>query len=1031
MFLHIRVDWCNASKAFLADNFRVPPFPMRLFIQLALLAIVPTASPLPLFATDESVDFGREVRPILAQHCFKCHGPDPETREAGLRLDEEDAATADLGGYSAIDPGDPESSELMIRVLSDDDELRMPPSDSAPALSEKEVSTLRKWISEGGHYELHWAFKQASSPPLPDVDATAWCNDPLDRFVLRRMEKNELSPSPRASRQSLIRRVFLDLTGTTPHPDEVEDFVSDNAPDAYQRLVDRLLASPDYAERFARPWLDLARYSDTNGYEKDRSRIIWPYRDWVIEAIGLDMPFDQFSVEQLAGDMLPNANNRQRIATGFHRNTMMNEEGGIDPMEYRFYALVDRVATTGTVWMGLTIGCAQCHTHKYDPITHTDYYALLAMLNNADEPDVIVEDLQVQQETERIEADIFRAEQQLIDQLLPSYEMFLRHEDADSSHDKGIQQPQSTVAKAFQSWFRTQVSESRSWKHLRPATMQSTMPKLSVLDDDSILASGDVTKREVYRIAYQLDDSNEPLTALRLEVLPHDSLPANGPGLAFYEGRRGDFFLSELKVSVDGEPVSLATPSHSFGKISVGSGSADANNVIDGQGSTGWSTAGSEGSPNQWVANFSQPIRGPAKLEVELLFERHFAAGLGRFRFSVTTGSTPVTASSLPGALYDWHLADRSELTRSDFASMQRAFLQTSDLVADQRKPIERLRRSIPPQLRSLGFRERSREDYRTTHRHHRGEYLQPREAVEPGVPSIFPGFDEAGEADRLSLARWLVSENNPLAARVTANRAWREFFGTGLVDTAGDFGTQSAPPSHPQLLDWLAVDLRSHDWSLKHLHRRIVLSSTYQQALGAPDQRDPRNRLLAVFPHRRMNAEQIRDTFLSASGLLSRRIGGASVYPPQPAVVNEMAYGAPKWRTSTGSDRYRRSLYTFSKRTAPFAAFTAFDGPTGETCLARRDRSTTPLQALTLLNDEMYLEIARGLANAAIRDLPDDAPPHAIAKRIFRRLLTRSPEPAEIDAILRFHANRVDDPEAWMLVARALMNTDEAITTP
>ena len=797
------------------------------------------------FAEDshDSPDFGRDVRPILARHCFKCHGPDPETREADLRLDEEASAKEDLGGYAAVVSESPEESELFVRVTTTDEDLRMPPADSSPPLSESEVQTLKRWIQAGGRYEQHWAFVPPVAPPIPSVESPSWCRDPIDRFILARMEAAGLQPSPEARKEALIRRVYLDLAGTTPGPDVVDRFLADERPDAYRRMVDQVLASPDYAERFARPWLDLARYSDTNGYEKDRPRTIWPFRDWVIDAIGNDMSFDQFSIEQLAGDMLPNASNAQRIATGFHRNTMMNEEGGIDPQEYRFYSLVDRVATTGTVWMGLTTGCAQCHTHKYDPITHTDYYALLALLNNADEPDVQVEDQAIQESIDRMQSQIREEEQRLSREFLPSYQQYLAHHqaaqrrpasqaelsdndskaqnaqsaqhndshadaDAGKVNEDAGKEPSLSIEQEFQVWLEEQRLRSRPWTRMRPSKMESTMPKLTVQPDDSILASGDVTKREVYKLSFDLPVADAPWTAIRLEVLPDDSLPASGPGLAFYEGRRGDFFLSELTVEGGGKPLELVDATHSFGKISVGSGSADAANVLDGEGSTGWSTSGAEGEANQWVANFAEPLKGGQTIEVELLFERHFAAGLGHFRISLSRGAQPVVASKLPPELYDWQPTPESELSESDYRTLQRTFVRTSDRMKDKRKQLDRLRRSLPEPVRTLGFRERPQDNRRVTHRHHRGEYLQTRESVDPAVPSVFPGLDPDSAKDRLGLARWLVSSRNPLVARVTANRAWREFFGAGLVNTAGDFGTQSEPPSHPLLLDWLAIDL-------------------------------------------------------------------------------------------------------------------------------------------------------------------------------------------------------------------------------
>ena len=701
---------------------------------------------------------------------------------------------------------------------------------------------------------------------------------------------------------------------------------------------------------------------------------------------------------------------------------MLNEEGGIDPQEYRYYALVDRVATTGTVWMGLTIGCAQCHTHKYDPITHTDYYSLLALLNQADEPDVVVGDEGRDQREQAIRDQIQAIEQALIDEHLPT----LNEWKSNSSY------PTGSIADEFATWLRQQSESTRDWKTLHPVAMESTLPKLTVMDDDSILASGDVTKREVYRLAFELNESLVGSSAIRLEVLPHPSLPAGGPGMAFYEGRRGDFFLSELKATLDGQPISMQNASHSYGKITVGSGSADAGNVLDGEGSTGWSTANAEGKANQWVANFSEPISDAGRLEIGMLFERHFAAGLGRFRFSLSGGVQPAVASKLSPGLYDWNVkTDWSDLNAADYVALQRDFLRSASQLEDERKAIQKLERSIPAATRTLGMQQRATEDYRTTYRHHRGEYLQTRESVEAAVPSAFPSMTNDDTADRLGLARWLVSNKNPLAARVTVNRAWREFFGTGIVNTAGDFGTQSEPPTHPKLLDWLAINLRDGGWSMKRLHRQIVLSAVYQQSVGQVPSNDPKNRYLSTFPHRRLNAEQIRDSLLSASGLLTRHMGGPSVYPPQPRSVTALAYGSPAWPVSKGADRFRRSLYTFSRRTAPFAAYITFDAPTGETCAARRERSTTPLQALTLLNDEMYVEMARGLAEATLRGSPEDADPREVAEQLFRRVLIREPTKSELDAILAFYERNSTHSEAWMLVARALINTDEAITAP
>jgi hypothetical protein len=978
-------------------------------------------------AADRTVDFNRDVQPILAKHCFTCHGPDENAREAGLRLDTQEGSREDFGGYRPIEPGSADDSEVFLRISSDDPGMRMPPADKHPPLSAAEIDTIRRWIESGAEYRQHWSFRPATLPPIPNVSDPQWCNGPIDRFVLHRMQQAGLSPSPPADREALIRRVHLDLLGTVPTPDVVDRFLADDRPGAYERLVDRLLASPEYGERFARRWLDLARYSDTNGYEKDRPRTIWPYRDWVINAINADKPFDEFSIEQLAGDMLPGATRQQRIATGFHRNTMLNEEGGIDPLEYRFHAMVDRVATTGTVWMGLTIGCAQCHTHKYDPITHTDYYGMMALMNNADEPELNADPPAVIEKRQTLERQIEEKQQEIADRVILS-------DGADPS-----------IRAAYADW-KDQLKQSVSrWETVAPTAMESTMPRLVVQRDGSVLASGDATKRDVYTLTMPPIESAAPVTAIRLEALTHASLPATGPGLAYYEGRRGDFFLSEVDVSIDGEAVELVAGTTSVSGAGPKNGKTYPGNVLDGDGSTGWSIPGQAGQVHRLVIPLKEPRNLDQPWTLEMLFERHYVAGLGHFRIDVTGDEKPA-AVSLPSDLQrSFAEAVENESVDADLETrLAIAFLETAGVMAPFRKEIQALKRQLPEDVRTLVMRERDPANPRTTHRHHRGEYLQPKEVVDPAVPELFASDSDRQPSDRLELAKWLVSDDNPLVGRVTANRAWREFFGHGIVRTDGDFGTQSQPPTHPDLLDYLDVWLRDASpsggqWSIKRLHRQIVLSSTYRQAVGSAPQQDPENKLLSTFPYRRYNAERIRDAFLSASGLLSRRQGGPSVYPPQPKAVVEIAYGKPAWPTSKGADRFRRSLYTFSKRTAPFAAFTTFDAPSGEVCIARRDSSTTPLQALTLLNDAMYLEIADGLARQSVRDVvgndasPDDvvANVRPIARRMFRRLLVRQPQPEELDAIVRFYHQQSEHQDPWLLVARALMNTDEAITTP
>jgi len=977
--------------------------------------------PSKLSESKDAVSFGSDIRPILAKHCFKCHGPDEGTREAGLRLDRQDAAHADLGGYFAIDSKNPGDSEILRRVTSEDVDLVMPPPDTGKVLTEGEIRKLKAWIERGGEYESHWAFDRPKLSAVPEVADKDWCRDELDRFVLARMEQKGLEPDGEVDRRRFIRRLTLDLLGVTPDPDEVQRFVEDRHPAALKRLVDRLLASPEYGEKFATSWLDLARYSDTNGYEKDRPRSIWPYRSWVIDSLNQDLSYDQFSIEQLAGDMLPEATIDQKIATGFHRNTMLNEEGGIDPLEYRFHSLVDRVATTGTVWMGITVGCAQCHTHKFDPITHDEYYGLMAIFNQADEPDLMVESQQQKQKQLRLQTQIDHAVDQLIaTHLLPQNQTL-------SADPKEL----SEVQLAFQTWVAQQIGLARSWKTLKLKNYDSTMPKLTSFEDGSILASGDVTKRDVYRLRFEVTPSMIGATSLKLEALPDASLPAGGPGMAYYEGRRGDFFLSECVIRLDGEPLSIANASHSYGKISVGSGNANATNVLDSDGSTGWSTSGREGQPSELVLQLAKPLASSGELEIEMLFERHFAAALGKFRFSVSSGP-PASAVTTPVAWNSWLLdAETASLTEDQCNLLERHFVMETPLLAEQRKGVEKLISQVPESLRTLAMRERDEQDYRTTYRHHRGEYLQPRNVVEPGVPEFLDPEQGDQIRDRLSFAKWLVSDRNPLAARVAVNRAWREFFGVGILDTAGDFGTQSEQPSHPRLLDYLATRFVADGWSSKWLHRKLVLSSVYRQEIGVPPEVDPSNRLLSTFPRRRLRAEVLRDALLSAAGNLSTKMGGPSVYPPQPKSVMQLAWGNPSWDTSNGEDRFRRSLYTFRKRTSPFAAFVTFDGTSREICTARRDSSITPLQALTLLNDPMFLEIAEALQETVGRELGEQASDEQWVRELFQRLLIRQPNESEVELMLAFASELKQSKDRWLLVARAMMNLDEAITIP
>jgi hypothetical protein len=1170
-------------------------------------------------AAEETPTFNRDVRPILSRYCFKCHGPDDAQRQGNLRLDVRDAAiTPADSGKRAIAPKQVEASELLRRInLPPDSDERMPPVSTNWQLTAEQTAILRRWIAAGADYETHWSFVPPKRPNLPTVRQRHWPQNGIDHFVLAQLEARGLEPASPADRATLARRVHLDLIGLPPTPDDIAEFLRDESPDAYERLVDRLLASPAYGERWTRKWLDLARYADTNGYEKDRPRSIWPYRDWVLNALNSDLPFDQFTIEQLAGDMLPNPTIEQRIATGFHRNTMINEEGGIDPLEFRFHAMTDRVATTGAVWLGLTIGCAQCHTHKYDPITQVDYYRVFGLLNNADEPelDIPVPDLVARQTAidrriAELEADLpnrfplpdefqwtrikptsvttasgaiaeiqsdgsvllsgntpdtdtytvqfdsaltdvaaIRLEA-LADDKLPSkgpgrtpHGNFVLSEitaaiapfdqsqaaqplqfaraTADFSQEKfeaaqaidgnsqtggwaihgpgtwnvnrtatftlarlagfadkptrwtikleqhygmkhtlgkfrislgqrnsidgsADEQRKRHFEQKFNAWLTSVEKSVVSWTPLRPVSAKSNLPLLTIEADGSVFASGDMSKSDQYLVAFE----NVPagITAIRLEALPDDRLPKHGPGRVYYEGPHGDFFLSDIAIEAAGATVRFARATQSFA-----SGNSNALAALDNNLQTGWSINGGQGQPHAAVFALAEPLQEKS-FSLRMLFERYYAAGLGRFRISVTTVPAAEQAPFLPNDVEAALLTATSARSAAQWQRLRQYFATITPELASERQPIESLRAQRPTLPTTLVMQERPPHNPRLTHRHHRGEFLQPQETIAPGGLSALPPLPTDAAANRLTFARWLVSPDNPLTARVTVNRHWAAFFGQGLVRTQEDFGFQGSLPTHPQLLDWLAVEFRSTQaWSVKRLHRLIVTSATYQQSSRVTPELlrvDPNNELLARGPRLRLEAEAVRDSLLAVSGLLSRKLGGPSVFPPQPAnITTEGTYGQLAWKVSEGLDRHRRSLYTFSKRTAPFAMLATFDGPSGEACVVRREISNTPLQALTLLNDVMFLEASQELGRLFAHDTRDEV---ARLRSLVERCLARPPSDTELRLLREFlHAQRsrlaageldaatlagtdvsnASEIAAWSLVARVVLNLDQMIT--
>jgi hypothetical protein len=857
--------------------------------------------------------------------------------------------------------------------------------------------------------------------------------------VLAKLEAAGLKPSPPADKYTLVRRLYLDLIGLPPTPAEADAFVNDKSPDAYEKLVDSLLRAPHYGERWARRWLDLARYADTNGYEKDRARNMWLYRDWVIKALNEDLPFDQFTIQQLAGDLLPGSTLDQRIATGFHRNTMLNEEGGADPLEFRWHAINDRVATTGTTWLGLTLQCCQCHNHKFDPITQREYYQLSAFLNNCDEPTIDVPSPEIAKQRAAIEKQIAERE-------LTMWKAFPKDPLADPDDKTPPAELQRAYMEArFQAWLKIERDKAVTWTVLTPKTAKANIPLLNIEPDGVIFVSGDKSKRDVYDVSFQTGLKN--ITAIRIEALPDDRLPNRGPGRVNYEGPFGDFFLCEVTLTNDGKRQNLG-----FVTADYFDGNNRPQNAADRDPLTGWSINGGQGKPHEIVLNLASPIANPRKLELSMLFEKYYAAGLGKFRVSAMTENKVAEARGIPNELMPLLRRPAAALTLPEWALLWRQFLHMCPELKAQRDDIQKLRNGMPKHPTALVLEERPPHYPRPTFIHKRGEFTQPTDKVLPGVPAFLPPLPK-GPNDRLAFARWLVSPENPLTARVTVNRAWAAFFGRGIVRTTEDFGYQGEPPTHPELLDWLAVQFVHDGWTMKKLHKAIVMSATYQQSSKVAPlalEKDPKNELLSRGPRLRLDSELIRDSVLKTSGLLSPKIGGPSVFPPQPASVTaDGAYGALKWEPSPGDDRYRRGLYTFTKRTAPYAMTITFDGPSGEACVARREVSNTPLQALTMLNDQVIFEAAQALGRqlAAANGTTESK-----ARELWRRCLTRPPTTDELSLVVKFYESQkkrltdkatdlvelggdadvvrpIVDRAAWTAAARAVINLDEMVT--
>jgi hypothetical protein len=994
---------------------------------------------------------GRQAQAILSESCFSCHGPGQQM--AGLRLD--------IGVRAVVTPGHSADSLLMKRVNGTDGLARMPMS--APALSPDKIATLAKWIDAGAVLPAtgrHWAFIPPVRPAVPSVSRAAWVRNPIDAFLLARLDREGMKPSPETDRATLLRRASLDLTGLPPSPAELDAFLADSSPNAYENQVDRLLASPHYGERWARIWLDAARYADSNGYEKDAPRLVWFYRDWVINSLNRDMPYNEFVVEQIAGDLLPNATQDQKVATGFMRNSMLNEEGGIDPEQFRMEAMFDRIDAIGKGILGVTIQCAQCHNHKYDPLTQEEYYKIFAFINNAHESDIAVYTPAEQAKRDEIVHRIAEVEAGLQKRTPDWRERMAKWEDA---------------LPAQPDWHTLQLNvDDNSTDGERELPMK----------DGSMLAQGYAPTKHTVKFSAKTDLKR--ITAVRLELLMDPALPAGGPG----RNIKGTGALTDFRV----EAASPNGP-ETFTKVKIATATADFSEpeaaldkkfddksgnrrvtgpiefAIDGRDDTAWgfdAGPGLRNQPRKAVFDFEKPVEnGGGSILNFYLKQAHGGSNpddnennnLGRVRLSATD-APGATADPMPVGIRAILNTPRAQRTP---VQQQAVFGYWRTTVAEWRSEndaIAELWRAHPEGSRQLVFAERA-EEPRETHILKRGDFLQPDRAVTPGVPSFLNSLPAGAPPNRLTFARWLVDRQSPTTARSIVNRVWQSYFGTGIVATVENLGTQAETPSNQELLDWLAVEFMDSGWSLKKLQRLIATSAAYRQSSNVTPElltKDPDNRLIARGPRYRVDAEIVRDISLASSGLLTDKIGGPSVFPPAPALLFQppASYSPKSWTVEPGPDRYRRALYTFRFRTVPYPLLQAFDAPNGEMACVRRSRSNTPLQALTTLNEPLFVESAQALAGRALKEGgPTDRDRVAYA---FRLCTARVPSKAEADVLLDLLAKedrRLADGwlsaidlaglktgqaavpgdttprrlAAWTTVTRVILNLDETIT--
>lgn len=984
-------------------------------------------------AAAATINYSEQIKPILADRCYACHGPDAAQRKADLQLHVRDQAIRD-----AIVPGKADESPLIERLTTDDPDERMPPPESKkPPLTAAEIELLNRWINEGAPFDAHWAYIKPRRSPLRVVENAAWVRNPIDAFIALRQEEHGLAPAAEADRRTLARRLSLDLIGLPPKPADVDAFVADDRSNAYDELVERLLSSPHYGERMAQYWLDVVRYADSGGYHSDNDRTVWLYRDYVIRAFNDNKRFDRFTIEQIAGDLLPDATRETRIASGYNRLLQTTEEGGAQPKEYTAKYSADRVRNTAAAWLGATMGCSECHDHKFDPYTTRDFYRFAAFFADVSE------------------RAVGRQEQTP----LPTAEQDSRIKDLDTQIAAAraeLNQPRADVDAAQTQWEQDVKNRKVEWTTLAPADSTSAGgATFSIQPDGSLRASGASADKDVY--TFTIPSTLKGITALRLDVLPDDTLPSHGPGRA----ANGNFVLHEIEAALNDATIKWATVSASHSQKSWA-----AEGAADGKPNTGWAILPEVGKANHLVLETMADVGDgkPARLVVKLHQNYGTSHTIGRLKLSASTSPRPVRAEgvdALPKNITDFlaiEPASRNDEQRRALAGYYRTIapmLQPPrEKLAALEKQKDEIIKAAPTSLVSMPV------EPRVVRILPRGNWLDDSgEIVSPGVPEFLASLEVAqGRPTRVDLALWMTSRENPLVARVFVNRLWKLFFGEGIVKTVDDLGTQGAWPSHPLLLDWLAVEFVENGWDVKHLIRLMVTSSAYRQSsVLSPEtrQKDVANQWLARQNRLRLDAEFVRDGALAISGLLSDTIGGPSVKPYQPAGYwAHLNFPTREWQNDQGESQHRRGLYTWWQRTFLHPSLLAFNAPTREECTADRPRANTPLQALVLLNDPTYVEAARALAARTLREASLDT-----TERIrfaWREALGRDPTPEERAVLIKlYEANRsaytaepasaaelahngdLKPPEgadlvelaAWTAVTRAILNLHETIT--